>query len=194
MLRGRKSSLSRASRRCSFVVLSEVEAPLVAPKHIALPKTASRQLLTETEHMFYTIDKRHTGGWCGPGQRLSASVMCQSISTGQVSDLPTRQIPLLPPAPADQGPGVELVASYQLLVTKYSSNVFRGRPHRRNPSAVRIVFERVTVFELPRAPNAHSASQSCNSPFLPALRAQGRDVVPCRVGGMSEKTLPMTPS
>jgi hypothetical protein len=51
------------------------------------------------------------------------------------------------PAPADQGPGVP--TSNQLLVASYSSNVFRGRSHRRNPSASHLHFRFVPRFPAP---------------------------------------------
>ena len=74
--------------------------------------------LTQEEHMFYSIDKRPTGGWCGPGQCFSPSAVCQPTSAGQVSG----QLPaVLAPASAsvDQGPGASLLPiAYCLLPRK----------------------------------------------------------------------------
>ncbi len=139
--------------------------------------------------MFYSSVKRHTGGWCGPGQRIAPSVVCQPATSlaGSADRLPA----VLAPAPAlvDQGPGARRVVSHQQpavsnnpSVPSSSSSVFRGRPRRRNPSAFRNEIERAPVFQHPRASPWRSAGSrdlrsgaggSQKTPSLPLLGEKG---------------------
>ena len=76
--------------------------------------------MDKNELMFCYDVKRHTGGWCGPGQRLTASArvpICDIV--GQVSGRSTRPCSLLL-SHRPQGPGVVSGESIQMLVTSYS--------------------------------------------------------------------------
>ena len=82
--------------------------------------------------MFYSECKRHTGGWCGPGQRLTPSAVCQPTAAGQVSG---RLPAVLAPAPAsvDQGPGASLLPiAYCLLPRKRVSRSTPPTQPKRN--------------------------------------------------------------
>jgi hypothetical protein len=105
--------------------------------------------------MFYSIGKRHTGGWCGPGQRTSPSVMCQSIPqlARSADGFPAVLAPA--PAPVDQGPGVEPVTSYYLLVTR--PTCFEVDPTGATPAQIVAFFDSRPVFQLPGAPAAKAS-------------------------------------
>ena len=71
---------------------------------MALSRTDSP--LTESEHLFYAVDKRHTGGWCGPGQRITTSVVSPAYGSLARSADGSPVVLAPAPCPADQGPGV----------------------------------------------------------------------------------------
>ena len=62
--------------------------------------------------MFYAKCKRHTGGWCGPGQGLTPSVVCQLTSLARSADGPPDRArscfrigPRVPALPISHFPG-----------------------------------------------------------------------------------------
>jgi hypothetical protein len=128
--------------------------------------------------MFYSIDKRHTGGWCGPGQRLTPSVVCQPTQRwpGQRT---VSQIVLAPaPASVDQGPGVPI------------SHFQPGRASRSTPPTQP---QRASFHFSIRAPfssySLHSTNEPPSSQHWERRRRSGTlcpDAAPCRGWGMDE--------
>jgi hypothetical protein len=87
--------------------------------------------LTEYEQTFYYASKRHTGGWCGPGQRLTPSAVLPAHHPLDRMRTTPSSCSLLTNARPDQGPDASPTHSCFL-----PGRVFRGRPHRRNPPVI----------------------------------------------------------
>jgi hypothetical protein len=67
------------------------------------------------------------------------------------------------PAPVDQGPGVEPVTSYYLLVTR--PTCFEVDPTGATPAHFIRIFESRPVFQLPSAPQSHPRTERNNHAF-----------------------------
>ena len=108
------------------------------------------------EHLFYYIDKRHTGGWCGPGQRTTPSVVCQPTHRWPGQRTAPQPCSLLPlhrqtRVPASRGATTPrfLVPNSQLLTPQNEVD-----PTDATPAPFVSFFEPRPVFQLPTAPNA----------------------------------------
>ena len=128
--------------------------------------------------MFYAARKRHTGGWCGPGQRSTTSVVSPAYGSLVRSADGSPAVLAPAPCPADQGPGVGRGArSEDLGVRNFvrselpdpNSSLPRPACFEVDPTgATQALFarknEHAPVFQLSRvptsAPNAHSLGEA----------------------------------
>ena len=95
----------------------------------------------------------------GLGSASSHPPCCQPTTRWPGQRPPLQRDPAPAPCPVDQGPGAERVTSCLFPVASYSSDVFRGRSHRRNPPVVHQKNERGPVCQLPVAPHSHERSR-----------------------------------
>ena len=86
--------------------------------------------LTQREQMIYNCGKRHTGGWCGPGQRLTPSARCQPLPrwTGQRPALQADPAPDTCPGRPGSRRQTSLIPTSELLVRRVSRSIPPAQP------------------------------------------------------------------